>query len=473
VPHVASSTQAHAAHARAHGGPRHAKPQRGSDFAAMLDEMASAKADAGAEAVPAQISPAQGSPDQTAEVPVVPVKAGDATVLPQITPPPATPQADARPQADATPQAIDVTALPVVSPAPVPQDPKLAATPATPVPVEPPAGKQLEDDKTPDTTDLPVQTAAVVPGTLPVPVALPPPALASVPVPAQASPAPAQQAQPVESVTQAPGLALVAPLARQTSQQVKAAKAERPEAAATPDDQPQAPAGTAEETPALVTAAKDASPTPTPQSHLTEAAPHRDAPDLASDKQAAPQSFDDLIAPGNAQPGASPAGNAGASGQTQSASPASAASAAAPAPQGQLAPVPLSGVPVLIAGRALAGSNHFDIRLDPPELGRIEVRLKVGRDGQVSSHLIADRADTLALLRRDQTGLERALQDAGLKTGGDGLQFSLRDHGGHAQSDGRSGGSTLLVQDNANPTSDLPRGYTSYVGRAGGIDIHV
>ena len=77
--------------------------------------------------------------------------------------------------------------------------------------------------------------------------------------------------------------------------------------------------------------------------------------------------------------------------------------------------VPLSGIPVLIASKALNGSNHFDIRLDPPELGRIEVRLKVDRDGQVSSHLIADRPDTLALLRRDQTGLERALQDAGLK----------------------------------------------------------
>jgi flagellar hook-length control protein FliK len=85
------------------------------------------------------------------------------------------------------------------------------------------------------------------------------------------------------------------------------------------------------------------------------------------------------------------------------------AAATTPAPQNLLGPVPLSGIPVLIAGRALAGSNHFDIRLDPPELGRIEVRLKVDRDGQVSSHLIADRPDTLALLRRDQTGLERAL----------------------------------------------------------------
>jgi len=127
---------------------------------------------------------------------------------------------------------------------------------------------------------------------------------------------------------------------------------------------------------------------------------------------------------------------------------------------------------VLIAGKALGGSNHFDIRLDPPELGRIEVRMKVDRDGQVSSHLIADRADTLALLRRDQTGLERALQDAGLKTDGDGLQFSLRDQSGNGQPNGRPASPNLALQDN--PLPDLPtRGYASYVARVGGIDIHV
>ena len=82
--------------------------------------------------------------------------------------------------------------------------------------------------------------------------------------------------------------------------------------------------------------------------------------------------------------------------------------------------------------RRLAGKNHFEIRLDPPELGRIEVRLDVDRDGNVTSRMIADRSDTLDLLRRDASGLERALQDAGLKTADNSLQFSLRDHSSHS-----------------------------------------
>ncbi len=46
--------------------------------------------------------------------------------------------------------------------------------------------------------------------------------------------------------------------------------------------------------------------------------------------------------------------------------------------------VPLAGVAIEIAGKALAGKNRFEIRLDPPELGRIEVRLDVDRDGNVT-----------------------------------------------------------------------------------------
>src|SRR4029077_2837999 len=61
--------------------------------------------------------------------------------------------------------------------------------------------------------------------------------------------------------------------------------------------------------------------------------------------------------------------------------------------------VPIAGLAVTIASRAQAGSNQFDIRLDPPELGRIDVRLDVDRNGQVTSHVTVDRPETLQLLQ--------------------------------------------------------------------------
>jgi chemotaxis protein MotD len=140
-------------------------------------------------------------------------------------------------------------------------------------------------------------------------------------------------------------------------------------------------------------------------------------------------------------------------------------------------PVPLASVGFEIASKATAGDNHFDIRLDPPELGRIEVRLHVDRDGNVTSHLIADRKDTLDLLKRDSSGLERALQDAGLKTSDNGMQFSLRDQSANQQQNNDVNNAKtahIVVPDDVAVTTDIPvQTYGRLSGRLNGLDIRV
>jgi len=121
----------------------------------------------------------------------------------------------------------------------------------------------------------------------------------------------------------------------------------------------------------------------------------------------------------------------------------------------------------------LEGKNRFEIRLDPPELGRIEVRLDVDTDGRVTSHLIAHRAETLDLLRRDAAGLQRALEDAGLKTTDNGLQFSLRDQStDHQQPQTGSRAAQLLIPDET-PADPLPDSYGQIARLRGGLDIRV
>jgi flagellar hook-length control protein FliK len=137
--------------------------------------------------------------------------------------------------------------------------------------------------------------------------------------------------------------------------------------------------------------------------------------------------------------------------------------------------VPIAGLAVEIAGKAFAGKNRFEIRLDPPELGRIEVRLDVDRDGNVTSRLTVDRADTYDLLRRDAAGLERALQDAGLKTADNGLQFSLRDQtmNQQQQNNGSDTAQILVKDEDPVPTDVIPQSYTRRAGQGGGLDIRV
>jgi flagellar hook-length control protein FliK len=106
------------------------------------------------------------------------------------------------------------------------------------------------------------------------------------------------------------------------------------------------------------------------------------------------------------------------------------------------APVPAPNMPALaveISAKSQSGAKQFDIRLDPPELGRVEVRLSIDAAGKASAHLSADQPQTLDLLQKDSTSLMRALRDAGLNVSQDGLNFSLRQQS-HQDSGAHQGG---------------------------------
>ncbi len=150
------------------------------------------------------------------------------------------------------------------------------------------------------------------------------------------------------------------------------------------------------------------------------------------------------------------------------------AAAATHASSDQVA-VPIAGLAVEIAARAQDGNTRFEIRLDPPDLGRVDVRLDVDRHGHVTSRLMVEKAETLDLLRREAPELERALQQAGLKTSDSGMQFTLRDQsfaGGNQQHEGRS--ARLVVTDSELPVVDAA---TTNYGRnlrlGSGVDIRI
>jgi flagellar hook-length control protein FliK len=141
------------------------------------------------------------------------------------------------------------------------------------------------------------------------------------------------------------------------------------------------------------------------------------------------------------------------------------------------AAVPLSGLALEIAVSAQSGKSRFEIRLDPAELGRIDVRIDVDSNGQVTSHLTVEKPETLSMLQQDAPQLQRALDDAGLKTGNGGLQFSLRDQSSSGQNDGGNTGRNaqrLVVSDeSALPASVAGRTYGRLLGSSSGVDISV
>lgn len=81
------------------------------------------------------------------------------------------------------------------------------------------------------------------------------------------------------------------------------------------------------------------------------------------------------------------------------------------------------------------GQQEFTVRLNPSELGRVQVKLNFLEGGRVQAQVMAERPETLELLQRDTRGLERALEAGGSKADG-GIEFSLEDKDG--QSAGKS-----------------------------------
>lgn len=92
---------------------------------------------------------------------------------------------------------------------------------------------------------------------------------------------------------------------------------------------------------------------------------------------------------------------------------------------------------------AKAGEDAMlKLRLDPPELGRVEVKMSVDKNNITKIVLSAEKPETFMMLQRDAHILERALQDAGLSTDNGNLSFELaQDNGGfNDNNQNRSGG---------------------------------
>ncbi len=136
-------------------------------------------------------------------------------------------------------------------------------------------------------------------------------------------------------------------------------------------------------------------------------------------------------------------------------------------------------VAVEIARRFNNGVHSFRIQIDPPEMGRIDVRLEMRGNGRVRAHLAVEKPETLAMLQRDAVMLERALNNAGMDTTArNSLNFTLQDNSSGSQqgrhplppSPSAPGSGQRETADN---TPDEPSSRHRAFIRAGGVDIHV
>ena len=114
---------------------------------------------------------------------------------------------------------------------------------------------------------------------------------------------------------------------------------------------------------------------------------------------------------------------------------------------------------VHIARRVVDGGNELTVRLNPAEMGRVEVRIAFDDTGTLRATVAAERPAALDLLRRDSADLGRALNDAGVRADGQSFRFDTRAGTGDGQAWQRNGGQ----QDGGRQQQSGGRGYSGEV----------
>lgn len=115
------------------------------------------------------------------------------------------------------------------------------------------------------------------------------------------------------------------------------------------------------------------------------------------------------------------------------------------------------------------GGGEMRMRLEPPELGELDLRLVVSSGNQLSLSVAAERADVAQLLQRHLDELKQTLQQAGLEVTGASIE-TRSDGGSRGHGHGGDQGSAAHDHDQPMPSSSFGARTGGFVS-ADGLDF--
>lgn len=84
-------------------------------------------------------------------------------------------------------------------------------------------------------------------------------------------------------------------------------------------------------------------------------------------------------------------------------------------------------VKVNITKSAVRGVDKIDITLKPQDLGHIEIKMHLAKDGKLQAEIVASRPETMEMLQKEAQNLQRSFEEAGFQTDENSLNFSCRE----------------------------------------------
>ncbi|MEL7486019.1 MAG: flagellar hook-length control protein FliK [Pseudomonadota bacterium] len=144
--------------------------------------------------------------------------------------------------------------------------------------------------------------------------------------------------------------------------------------------------------------------------------------------------------------------------------------AKAPPPRAPQAPAAPAQDFARLVARRLENATAFDIRLDPPDLGRVEGRVSFGDEGKTVLSLKFDNQAAFDQFSRDEATLRAALSEAGVDLSNAEFLFSFNDDADQGPSDTSKIASAPFASDAAFYEPDL----AAYAPHSrGAVDLRV
>lgn len=84
-------------------------------------------------------------------------------------------------------------------------------------------------------------------------------------------------------------------------------------------------------------------------------------------------------------------------------------------------------IKVNITKSAVKGVDTVEIQLKPEDLGKIQIKMHISKDGRLQAEIISGRQETLDMLQKEISGLVKAFDDAGYETDSRSFSFNFQD----------------------------------------------
>ena len=99
-------------------------------------------------------------------------------------------------------------------------------------------------------------------------------------------------------------------------------------------------------------------------------------------------------------------------------------------------------IKVNITKSAIKGVDTIDIQLKPEDLGKIQIKMHIAKDGKLHADIISSRPETMDMLQKDVSSLQKAFSDAGYDTDSRSFNFSFQKE--NQSRDGQDDASGLM-----------------------------